>query len=104
MSLPPDPEPDHPLSEQPVDPRTKLERKTKPKSINLYEGDWKILAWLAGYLGCSENDAMRTALRSFAAQMQQFDKRTPTSTRDAEQVAAMERVTRPIEPSRISED
>ena len=51
------------------------ERKTSSVTLSLYDGDEKLIKWLQEYLGCSKSEAVRSAIRSFGMQLQQFDKR-----------------------------
>jgi hypothetical protein len=45
--------------------------------IQVYEGDAKLLEWIAEFLGCSKAEAVRSAIRSMAAQLTMIDKRSP---------------------------
>jgi hypothetical protein len=45
----------------------------KPFNLSMTEKDKEILQWLSEFLSTSRSDALRTALRSFAAQMKALD-------------------------------
>lgn len=45
-------------------------RKTNNVTIALYDGDFDLLKYIAERIGCSRGEAMRTALRAYAAQLE----------------------------------
>ncbi len=45
------------------------------RTINFTAGDIDLLDWLCEYLGCSQAEAVRSAVRSFAGQLSQIEKR-----------------------------
>lgn len=54
--------------------RPKGKNFTRRTQVDMTETDNEMLEWLAEFLGTSKMDAARTAIRSFAAQMQQLDR------------------------------
>lgn len=48
--------------------------KQIPRNFKLYPADDELLNYIAQFLGSSRSDALRTAIRSFAAQLQQIRK------------------------------
>lgn len=45
-------------------------RSTKPRAYSLYEEDAELIKFIATYFGCSNSEAVRTAVRSFAANLE----------------------------------
>jgi hypothetical protein len=50
------------------------ERKQKDLTIPVYPTDLELVEWLKDFLGCSRAEAVRTSIRSFAAQMRALEK------------------------------
>jgi hypothetical protein len=49
--------------------------KTINTTVSLYEGDHELLDYLTEFLGTNRSDAIRSAIRSFAAMCQQIERR-----------------------------
>jgi hypothetical protein len=49
--------------------------KTSNLTISVYEGDQVLVEWMAGFLGGSKSDAVRTAIRHYAAVLQAISRR-----------------------------
>jgi hypothetical protein len=50
------------------------DRKLKDLVVGAYERDHELIQWITEFLGCSRSEAIRTAIRSFAAQMKALEK------------------------------
>jgi hypothetical protein len=44
-------------------------RRVKPRTFTITETDFGTVQWIGQYLGCSNSEAVRTALRAYAAHL-----------------------------------
>ena len=51
-------------------PRKKYVRKITARSFNLAPGDLELLAWCQGFLGCSQAEVVRSAIRAYATSLE----------------------------------
>lgn len=51
-------------------------RKVVSRSYMLAPGDLELLKWGADFLGCSQSDVVRSAIRSFVTSLQNVQKNT----------------------------
>jgi hypothetical protein len=50
-------------------------RHVKTRSYVMNEGDLALIEYISSFLGCSKADSVRSAIRAFAGQLAQIEKR-----------------------------
>lgn len=49
-------------------------RRVKPRTFTITETDFDLVKWTAGYLQCSNSEAVRAAIRNFATHLAYIDR------------------------------
>lgn len=50
-------------------------RRVKPRTFTITEPDFATVQWIGAHLGCSNSEAVRTAIRSYAAHLAYLEQR-----------------------------